>query len=101
MDAHKHMSNYLKAPDITPEGQTMTVLKVVEEQVGRDQEKKLVVFFAENEKGLVMNKTNIQFLIDTVGGETDEWVGEEVVVYNDPAITFGSKTTGGLRIKAP
>ena len=50
-------SKYLRAEDVTQE-KTLRIKNVTEELVGADQQKKLVVWFTNNPKGLPLNHTN-------------------------------------------
>lgn len=97
-------SAYLKQSDFDENGIIVTVSHLEEKNVARADdapEHKWVVFFKEYpEKGMVMNSTNINLMAKACESEdTDDWTGKEVVVYVDPNVGFGGKTTGGLRIK--
>jgi hypothetical protein len=62
---------------------------------------KYVMYFAEQDKGLVLNRTNIQLAAQVCGSNnTDDWIGKKVVLYNDPSIGFQGKLVGGIRIRA-
>ena len=63
-------------------------------------ERKPVVHFAGIDKPLVCNVTNWDSIEELHGADTDGWVGRSVVIYVDPDVRFGSKRTGGIRIKA-
>lgn len=65
-----------------------------------DSEEKWIIYFEEDDRGLVLNKTNIHKLGELCGDDTDSWIGHKVVLYNDPTVSFGGKS-GGIRIRAP
>lgn len=97
-------SSYLKQSDFDENGIIVTVSHLEEKNVARPDEApehKWVVYFNEYaEKGMVLNSTNINLLAKACASDdTDDWPGKEVVVYVDPNVGFGGKTTGGLRIK--
>ena len=96
-------SSYLKQSDTDENGVICTVSKVEQKNVARDDEApehKWIVYFAEIEKAMVLNSTNINALAKACNSDdTDDWVGKEVVLYVDPTIGYGGKVTGGLRIK--
>jgi hypothetical protein len=96
-------SSYLKQADFDESGMIVTVDRLERKNVARDDEapeEKWIIHFREYDKGMVLNSTNINGLAKACGSEeTDEWPGREVVVYVDPNVGFGGKTTGGLRIK--
>lgn len=95
-------SKYLKQSDI--EGEVIvTIKKIGQGNVAQDdqpEELKWMIMFTEFKKPMVLNSTNIQLLERICGEETDEWPGQEVIVYVDPNVSFGGKVTGGLRIKS-
>lgn len=96
-------SSYLKQTDFDEAGFIVTVATISQKNVARDDEApemKWIVYFQEFEKGMVLNSTNIQALAKACGSDdTDDWAGKQVVVYVDPNVGYGGKTTGGLRIK--
>ena len=96
-------SSYLKQTDFDESGAIVTVASITEKNVARQDEPvemKWLVHFAEFEKAMVLNTTNINALSKACGSDdTDDWTGKEVIVYVDPTIGYGGKTTGGLRIR--
>jgi hypothetical protein len=96
-------SSYLKQTDFDEAGFIVTVATISQKNIARDDEApemKWIVYFQEFEKGMVLNSTNIQALAKACGSDdTDDWAGKQVVVYVDPNVGYGGKTTGGLRIK--
>ena len=69
---------------------------------GADPEMKWCLLFAEQDKPLVMNQTNLQICAQVCGSEdTDEWKNKRIVLYTDPNVTFGGKLVGGIRVRAP
>jgi hypothetical protein len=54
----------------------------------------------EDERKVLLNKENTLTLIDQLGDETDQWVGNTVEVVFDKTVTFGGKRVGGIRLKA-
>jgi hypothetical protein len=97
-------SKFLKKDDVDPP-KLVTVKALRQANVAMDdqpEELKWTILFKELDKPMVLNSTNIQLLTKALGtDETDEWVGKQVVVYNDPNVSFGGKITGGVRIRAP
>ena len=97
-------SKFLKKEDIDP-AKLVTINGLRQANVALDdqpEEMKWTMFFKELDKPMVLNSTNIQLLckvLDT--DETDEWIGKEIVVFNDQNVSFGGKITGGIRIRAP
>ena len=106
MDANKLLaiaskSKYLRAIDIeeptlfTIQNTTIDTLKV------RNQEQERgVVWFREDDRGLVLNVSLTEILMDMFGSETDAWKGKRVRLYNDRRVKFRGEAVGGIRIKS-
>jgi hypothetical protein len=97
-------SRFLKKGDIGPG--ILVTIKDVElvtfKEDTADAESRWILHFEENEKGLSLNKTNIQMLeIICANDDTDFWKGKQVVLYWDPTVDFMGKIVGGIRIRAP
>lgn len=96
-------SKYLKKDDVGG-GQLWTVKgfkRVNVAQEGEPPEMKWVMFFMEHEKPLVMNSTNIQLAEKVFGSDnTDDWIGNQIVLYVDENVSFGGKIVGGIRLRA-
>ena len=96
-------SSYLKQADVPVGGMNVTVRGFKREEMKDDAgkpEEKIVLYFTELEKGLVMNLVNRENLKEATGESTVEGVkGKVVNLYNDKNVMFGTKKTGGLRIR--
>lgn len=75
---------------------------------GQPPELKWCLYFHEMDgqgqplKPMVLNTTNATLIAAFLRSEfTEHWVGHKIVLYNDPAISFGGKLTGGIRARAP
>lgn len=94
-------SAYLKKEDF-PEPETLTIEEVREEEVtapGKEAKLRVVLYFAEVEKGLVLNQSNGLVLeLLTKSEDPEKWVGTRVRVFNDPTVEFGGKRVGGIRL---
>lgn len=97
-------SKFLKKEDCG-QGILLTIRSVTQENVakeGAEQELKWCVHFDEAEKPMVINPTNAQLIAQIAKSEeTDHWTGVKVVLYHDPAVSFGGKIIGGIRVRAP
>ena len=97
-------SKFLKQTDVG-RGALGTVDKVVQMNVakeGADPEMKWCLTFAEIDKPLVLNSTNIQLCEKIFGSDdTDQWHGKRLVLYTDPNVSFQGKLVGGIRVRAP
>lgn len=95
-------SKYLKKDDVPASGKNVTVKGFKKETIKGDngEEEKIVLYFEEFEKGLVLNRTNLERLKIATGAQTTQEVkGKVVNLYNDKFVEFGGKIVGGLRIR--
>ncbi len=96
-------SNYLKQADFDANGTIVSVKGLEQKNVAQDDQEpdlKWCIFFNEFDKPLVLNTTNINAMAEACDSEnTDDWMGQEVVVYVDANINFGGKRVGGLRVR--
>jgi hypothetical protein len=96
-------SAYLRKEDF-PEPETLTIKEVREEEVqapGKESKLKIVIYFEEYEKGVVLNQAN-GLVLELLTGYDDpeKWVGVRLRVYHDPTVEFGGKRVGGIRFAA-
>jgi hypothetical protein len=86
--------DYLRGSDFDAgESRQLRVIAVeaVEFGRGRDRERKLTLHFDGDDKALVLNKTNIQFLCDNIGEDTEQWKGWVVDVQAVPIMFQGER----------
>ena len=95
-------SNYLKQSDF-PQDYVVTVRGVEKKNIamdGKPADYKWLAKFAEFDKPMVLNTTNIQLMAKACDSEdTDDWIGKQVVVYVDENVSFGGELVGGLRVR--
>lgn len=95
------VSKFLKKEDFD-EDRVMTIKGVkLEDMPGDSGQQKWVLYFREEPKGLAMSVTTIRVLEQAYGSDSDHWIGNRVMVYVDPNVTFGGKVVGGLRLRTP
>ena len=96
-------SNYLKKDEVGEDGVILTIAGFKQEIIKTDSgdETKVVMYFQEEGyKPMVLNTTNATVLGKITGAATaGDARGKQVVVYDDPSVSFGGKVTGGLRLK--
>ena len=99
-DTFPSTSNFLKKEDLpNPAKVTIKSVDLMEfEQDGKPQ-RKLVLEFEGKEKKLACNKTNARTIAAIHGDETDNWVGKEIILYNDPTVSMGDQVVGGIRVQ--
>ena len=96
-------SRYLKKEELAAP-MPFIIAKVVQEDVSMENqpaEMKWVAYFDNEEKGLVLNKTNRETIAFLTGKtNTDDWNGEKVTLWNDLSVMYNGKR-GGIRVKIP
>jgi len=94
-------SRFLKAADLDKE-KKFRISKVTAEVLGQgdSKERKPIVWFTNDEHGLVLNKTNLRALKDAFGDNMEAWAGKVIVVF--PTMTdLRGKMTAALRVRIP
>ena len=101
--AAQFVSSFFKSDTVkVPQAFTITVAEAQELGRDGDKETKLVLYSKEDPRGLVLNKTNLDFLIQTTGtDETNEWTGKTFELFYDPNVFFSGKRVGGLKLRLP
>lgn len=96
-------SDYLKATDLALGKQyplTITGVEVVEFDEDGKKVRKLALSFKNTDKRLVLNRTNA-FTIETIfGGESDMWIGRQILVYRGTT-QYNGKDVPALKVQMP
>jgi hypothetical protein len=92
-------SRFLKSEDLDKE-RKFRIKTVTEEEVGTgaEKEKKLVVWFTNDPRGLVLNKTNNRTLRNAYGDDVTGWTGKVVMMFTVMTDNRG-KIVPGLRVR--
>lgn len=92
-------SNYLKAADLKGRSIVVTIDRVEMEPVGQNKEMKPVMYFVGKEKGMVLNKTNANKIMQlTESPVTEEWKGRSILLYPTET-SFQGEMVDCIRIK--
>ena len=91
-------SKYLRAEDLKAE-KKLRIEKVTVE-VMADKKQKLTVWFTNDPRGLVLNKTNNRVLRGAFGDDVSGWKDKIVVVF-PTTVEFRGKMVPGLRVRIP
>ena len=105
MNIHQiKQSKFLARTDVNPPI-LVTIKGVMQENVAKESEPaefKYCLTFTNCAKPMVLNNTNAQIIASILKSEeTDDWVGQKIVLYDDPNVSFGGKLVGGIRVRAP
>jgi hypothetical protein len=92
-------SRYLKATDLERE-KKFRIKTTTEEEVGEKKEKKLVVWFTNDERGLVLNKINNRTIRGAFGDPVEGWPDKIIVIFPTLADNRG-KMVPALRVRIP
>lgn len=92
-------SKYLRAHDLGDKQPVVIIDKVTAETVGEDT--KLVVYFRGKDKGLVLNKTNANSIMEITGSPiTEEWTGHRIMLVT-AKVEYQGKRVPAVRIERP
>jgi hypothetical protein len=94
-------SRYFKAEDVASE-KKLRIKNVSQELIGMgaEKEKKLVVWFANDEHGLVLNRTNNRTIRGAFGDAVDGWTNKIIVLFPTQA-DFRGRMVLALRVRIP
>lgn len=96
-------SKFLAKEDVEPDA-LVTIKNYEEMDVSLEKEPtkmKWVLYFKELDKPMVLNKTNGMLLAAITGSEEfDDWIGKQIILFNDKSVMFAGEFTGGIRIRA-
>ena len=94
-------SKYFKAADM-PTEKKLRIKDVTAEWIGtgNDKEEKLCVWFTNDHRGLVLNRTNNRTLRGAFGDACDGWKGKIIVVY-PTTDEFRGRMVPVLRVRIP
>ncbi len=94
-------SNYLKKEDVGA-GVLVTIKGMREENIAKEnnpEELKWLIYFNEYPKPLVSNVTHREQIAGYLNSRVSEdWTGQQVVLWNDPSVVFQGKI-GAIRIR--
>ena len=95
-------SKYLRAEDLKQEKKfrIKAVTEEVFEQTAASRRRNLCCWFTNDDRGLVLNKTNNRTLRGAFGDDTANWIGKVIVVFPMMA-DFRGKMTPALRVRIP
>jgi hypothetical protein len=94
-------SKFFKAEDL-PTEKKFRIKSVTEEEVGigKDKERKLVVWFTNDSRGLVLNRVNNRTIRGAFGDTCESWTGKVVVLFPTMA-EFRGTMKPALRVRIP
>jgi hypothetical protein len=93
-------SKYLKSSDLNGQEVRVTIASVVMERISEKEDPKPVMYFQGKTKGMVLNKTNSAKIANNYGDNTDDWVGCEILLFEDE-VTFNNQQVPALRVRIP
>jgi hypothetical protein len=89
-------SKYLKSSDVKAKQRIATISCLETEAVGQDKKKKPVLYFEDDVKPMVVNRTNFEEL-EAAFGDSDDWAGCKVKIFCAPT-SYQGKKVDGIRV---
>jgi hypothetical protein len=97
-------SKFLRKEDVGT-GMLLTIEGCIQVNVamsGAEPEMRWALTFEEEDRPMILRSTNAQMCAKIFGSDdTDDWTGQQIVLYDDPSIAFAGKIVGGIRVRAP
>ena len=90
-------SKYLRAADVA-NPRVVTICNVTREEIGDDKQNKPVLYFFEDSRGMVLNKTNGQIIAHTLGEETEHWLQKKIELRSEP-VSFQGRIVDSIRVR--
>jgi hypothetical protein len=91
-------SKYLQSADAKARQIDTTISHMAQEMVGQGQDQKLKpVLYLEEQKPMVLNRTNTETLEEAFG-DSDDWPGQRIKIYCIKT-KYAGKPVDGLRIE--
>ncbi len=84
-------SKYVKAQDLNGKTVTLTMAKLVIEELGHgtEKERKPVLYFQKATKGMILNATNARTIAALHGDDSIAWEGKRISIYPTTVRAFG------------
>ena len=93
-------SKYLKAADLSDE-KKFRIKSVSVEEIGNEKkERKPTLWFANDERGLPLNLTNLRTCSGAFGDNMEAWAGKIIVVF-PTMVDMRGKMVPALRVRVP
>jgi hypothetical protein len=92
-------SRFFRAEDLT-ENKVLRIKSVTEEPIGPNRQMKLVVWFTNHPKGVVLNRTNNRTIRGAYGDDTAGWIGKLIELFRAKAELNG-EPVDALRVRIP
>ena len=93
-------SKYISSEDLQGREVQLIMHRVEIEEVGRDRDKKPVLYFTKAKKGMVLNKVNSKMIAAAYGSDTDQWEDRPVIIFS-MKVQFGDEIVDGIRVRIP
>lgn len=91
-------SKYLCAADLLSRNVIVTINNITMERLGNDN--KPIVYFANKQKGLALNKTNGMVISIVYGDDMDMWIGKKIELFGTQ-VEFQGKMVDAIRVRVP
>lgn len=93
-------SKYIKSADLNGRQVKVKIAATEVIQLGDPPQTKINIYFEGKQKSLVCNRTNAMILADTLGPDTNNWIGAEIVISARRTMYKGQPTMG-LHVDVP
>lgn len=94
-------SKWLRSADCEDGDLVLTIADIKQEKIGQGSQAddKWVLSFEEEEKGLVLNKTNTNTIARLYGDDTDDWIGKQITLFATE-VQFQGDMVEAIRVRS-
>ena len=93
-------SKLLKASDLKGRDVPLTIASYSMVEFPNDPRPKLVLSFDGTEKEMVVNRTNGNWIAESHGEDTDQWIGKRIILFPD-RVEFKGEIVDAIRVRPP
>ena len=99
--SQEYPSKYLRAEDLQGREVRVKISHVDREKMSQNADDfKPVVYFQNATKGVALNKTNSYVIASAYGDDTEDWRGQEIILFSIMT-EFGGSPKLGIRVRIP
>lgn len=91
---------YLKAADLAEGELQMIIASVQREQMQQTNDEKAVIRFHDEDRGFILNKTNMNTIATAYGKFTEAWIGQPLVLFAT-STDFQGRQVACVRVRVP
>lgn len=93
-------SKWIKASDLKGRAHEVVISDIKVEELGKDKDKKPVMYFIGKQKGMVLNKTKLKVIAGLHGSETKSWTGKAISIMPGKTMNMSGELVDCINVGA-